>query len=327
MKYDCDMICDLLPLYIDSACSKASSDAVEQHLAECESCTSLYKDMISSEEEIDNEIIKERDQVISSQAKYFKRRSAVAGSIIGGIFALPILICLIVNLATGAGLTWFFIVLTAMFIPASLTVVPLMVPANKGLCTLGAFTASLITLLGVCCIYSGGNWFFVAASAVLFGLTVLFAPFVVRARPVAGLIKGHKGLAVAGAYTVTYLLLMIAIGVSSDSRDYARYALAYSVPALGYLWSLTGILGQRRFKGCLKAAALVLVSTLFWFFGDTIVLLLLGRGLWFPDPAFGKTDMASMEQAACWVVLIIGIIISAVLMIIGIRRSKNKDRT
>ena len=80
MKYDCDMICDLLPLYIDSACSKASSDAVEQHLAECESCTSLYKDMISSEEEIDNEIIKERDQVISSQAKYFKRRSAVAGN-------------------------------------------------------------------------------------------------------------------------------------------------------------------------------------------------------------------------------------------------------
>ena len=60
---------------------------------------------------IDEKIVKEKDEVINSQARFFKRKSAFAGSIIGLIFSIPILVCLIVNLATGAGLTWFFIVL------------------------------------------------------------------------------------------------------------------------------------------------------------------------------------------------------------------------
>ena len=88
-------------------------------------------------------MIREKEDVIGSQSKFFKRKSALAGSIIAAIFALPILICLIVNLAEGNGLGWFFIVLAAMFIPTSLIVVPLMVPKNRMLLTMGAFTFSV----------------------------------------------------------------------------------------------------------------------------------------------------------------------------------------
>ncbi len=38
MKYPCGMIRDLLPLYHDGVCSGESREAVESHLAECESC-------------------------------------------------------------------------------------------------------------------------------------------------------------------------------------------------------------------------------------------------------------------------------------------------
>ncbi len=205
---------------MDNACSSASAQAVEEHLAECSVCSKMLEDMRKSESEINTEIIKERNEVLDKQAKFFKRRSVLAGSIIGGIFAIPILVCLIVNLATGAGLTWFFIVLAAMFIPASLTVVPLMVPENKALCTLGAFTASLLVLLGVCSIYTGGSWFAVAASAVVFGLTVIFAPFVVRTKPIAKLLKNNKALAVVSAYTLTYILMMVCIGFSVGSDSF-----------------------------------------------------------------------------------------------------------
>ena len=41
MKYECDIIEDLLPLYKDKACSAASSKAVEEHLAECPKCTQM----------------------------------------------------------------------------------------------------------------------------------------------------------------------------------------------------------------------------------------------------------------------------------------------
>ena len=202
MKYNCEMIRDLLPLYVDQVCSPASAAAVEAHVRECNACASLLGEMSTADPLLDKEIYAERSRVLDTQAKFFKRRSAVAGSIIGGIFALPILICLIVNLAGGAGLTWFFIVLAAMFIPASLIVVPLMVPENKFLWTVTSFTASLLLLLGVCSIYSGSSWFLIAAPAVLFGLCVIFMPFIVHTKPAAKLLGNQKGLAVFSADTL-----------------------------------------------------------------------------------------------------------------------------
>ena len=124
MKYNCDLISDLLPLYKDEICSEASRKIVEEHLAECPDCKKILNSL--NDVTIDEKIVKEKEEVIGTQAKFFKRKSALAGSIIGLIFSIPILVCLIVNLATGAGLTWFFIVLAAMFIPTSLIVVPLM---------------------------------------------------------------------------------------------------------------------------------------------------------------------------------------------------------
>lgn len=46
MKYiDCNIICDLLPLYIDHACSKQSADLVKAHLQSCEKCRQTFEDM------------------------------------------------------------------------------------------------------------------------------------------------------------------------------------------------------------------------------------------------------------------------------------------
>lgn len=41
MKVNCEIIQDLLPLYEEGLCSPSSKDAVERHLAECESCKLL----------------------------------------------------------------------------------------------------------------------------------------------------------------------------------------------------------------------------------------------------------------------------------------------
>ena len=44
---NCDIIKDLIPLYIDKACSDESRCAVETHLTKCESCKALYNAMTS----------------------------------------------------------------------------------------------------------------------------------------------------------------------------------------------------------------------------------------------------------------------------------------
>ena len=38
MNYNCGIIDDLLPLYVDGACSEESKAAVEAHLTSCEAC-------------------------------------------------------------------------------------------------------------------------------------------------------------------------------------------------------------------------------------------------------------------------------------------------
>ena len=43
MKVTCEIIEDLLPLYVDNVCSKQSRQAVEEHLRECEKCRSIFE--------------------------------------------------------------------------------------------------------------------------------------------------------------------------------------------------------------------------------------------------------------------------------------------
>ena len=250
MKYDCDLISDLLPLYKDDICSPSSKKIVEEHLSECSSCKKLLADM--SDVTIDEEIVKERNEVINTQAKFFKRKSALAGSIIGLIFSIPILVCLIVNLATGAGLTWFFIVLAGILVAASLIIVPLMVPENKMFTTMAAFTGSVLLLLGIIAIYTRGSWFLVAASSTLFGLTMLFAPFIVCRRPVNAYVKNNKGLAIMSAYTVTFIFMMLCIGLHVGIKAFIPMAFAISMPLVATCWAVFAIIRYLRFNACAK---------------------------------------------------------------------------
>lgn len=45
MKFDCKVIEDLLPLYLDDVCSDESRKLVEEHLKECEKCRTLLNNM------------------------------------------------------------------------------------------------------------------------------------------------------------------------------------------------------------------------------------------------------------------------------------------
>lgn len=207
MKIDCDVIRDLLPLYADDACSEKSREMVREHLAACPECSDLLKKIW--ETEIENDLMQEKTSVIQYGEKRFKRRSAAVGSVISGLFMIPILVCLLVNISTGSGLDWFFVVLASLAVAASLIVVPLMMPEDKAFWTFCAFCASLMVLLGVVCLYTGGSWFFIASSASLFGLAVIFLPFVIKAKPVQRLIgNSSRWLIVLGVDAALFVNMM-----------------------------------------------------------------------------------------------------------------------
>ncbi|MBO7422245.1 MAG: zf-HC2 domain-containing protein, partial [Oscillospiraceae bacterium] len=92
MNIDCDVICDLLPLYTDEACSEKSRNLVKEHLQECPTCQEVLRRL--QQTEIENDLRSEKNEVIEYGIKRFKRRSAAVGSAVSGSFMIPILVCL-----------------------------------------------------------------------------------------------------------------------------------------------------------------------------------------------------------------------------------------
>ena len=307
MKYDCDMIADLLPLYKDGVCSEASNKIVYEHLSECAKCKNIYDKM--SDSYIDEEFVREKEEVINSQAKFFKRKSAIAGSIVAAVFAIPILVCLIVDLAVGSGLGWFFIVLAAMFIPTSLIVVPLMMPKNKLLYTIGSFVFSILLLFGVICIYTKGSWFFVAASATLFGLSFLFAPLIVCRNPVKGYLKNFKGLTLMGIFTLLFVIMMVCIGVKAGSPGYYATAFGISLPIIGFIWLMFLLIRYVPINGFLKTSIFISILTVFDYFSVDMIDGFIGT--------MNSDDAVVVSSSRSPIELVIGLTIAAIFAVVG----------
>ena len=47
MSKQCDIVRDILPLYVDGACSEASAEMVKEHLTACADCNAIYQKLLS----------------------------------------------------------------------------------------------------------------------------------------------------------------------------------------------------------------------------------------------------------------------------------------
>ena len=192
MKTDCNIIRDLLPLYVDDVCSQESRNLVDEHLRECPDCLEELANIRKSEIE---------DRLI------------------------PVVICLFINRLQGGGMGWFMITLASIAVAASLSVVPLMVPENKLFWTFCAFTATLVMLFAVVCLYTGGDWFLIATTATLFGLSVCFLPFVIKAKPIQPYVPERKAVTVIAVDLGLFGLMMEAIDIRINGLGLTRILL------------------------------------------------------------------------------------------------------
>ena len=83
---NCNIIKDLIPLYIDNCCSTESSDMVKEHIKTCDSCKKLYEEMKAPSESIST------PEAPKKMYKINNRRASVLQSVLlYGLFALIIL--------------------------------------------------------------------------------------------------------------------------------------------------------------------------------------------------------------------------------------------
>lgn len=97
MKWNCELIQDLLPLYEEDLCSPASRQAVQEHLCECEACRRLTAPLPIPQPE-DSPTA---DRAVKKSMKKVKRRWLA--SLLAAVLAVPLLL-LGINQHRGYGL-------------------------------------------------------------------------------------------------------------------------------------------------------------------------------------------------------------------------------
>ena len=185
------------------------------------------------------------------------------------LFGAVLLGCAIGNLAAQGTLSWFWIVLAAVGLAASPTLVPalaIMNPKTEGVkwhLAAASFLVWLELLLLICCLYTGGTWLPVAGTAVLFGALSLLRldwriqPFVALSvlylyvcacgsRPSAMRAFGMIALmwlALAfsrgtGAFGALVVAAAVAVAVSPPIIFDAGFCLSYAIVASIFVYSL-----------------------------------------------------------------------------------------
>lgn len=323
MNKQCEIVQDLLPLYVDEVCSKSSAEMVEEHVSECKECLKL-RDMMKNKN-CEGALRSETESVITHHAKSQKRKTLMAGFCIAGILCIPILVCLIVNLAVGHALDWFFIVLTSLMVFASLVVVPLVVEKQKGLYTIGSFTVSLMLLLMTCAIYTKGNWFWVVSSSVLFGLSVMLMPYIAYHIPLGGFWKRHKGLLILGVDVILLFTMLFCIGIFVNNTMYWKATPPIVLFATGFVWMIFLICRYLKVSKFIRAGITCMLVGGFSFLIDYVVDAIFDDNPVWPVMNFKVWNTATLDGNIDWIILIVFAVIGIFLIGIGcVRMIKKK---
>lgn len=122
----------------------------------------LSKILGVSEHELITASIDTEQRENNKRAKKWQHLTLSWNLFFGICYGLALLTCLICNLAISHTLSWFWIVLSSVMLSASFTNLQQFVKKYKLITLSVTPLLCLILLLGVCCAYTGGNWFFVA---------------------------------------------------------------------------------------------------------------------------------------------------------------------
>ncbi len=131
-------------------------------------------------------------------------------------YIVALIPCFICNLAIYKTLSWFWIVISALLLSFTFTNLPKLIKKYKLIFIPLSQYLALVLLLGVCCIYTKGDWFWIVSLSVLLGLVIIFLPIYIAKYDCFSKVKKYNDyislaidfiilnilLAVINAYTV-----------------------------------------------------------------------------------------------------------------------------
>jgi transcriptional regulator with XRE-family HTH domain len=212
---------------------------------------------------IDNKAREEKNQAKKWRA--FSLSWSLFFYIAYGVALIPCFIC---NLAINKTLSWFYIVLSALILAFTFTNLPKFIKKYKLILIPLSQYLSLVLLLGVCCIYTNGNWFWIASLSTLLGLTIIFVPIYIAKYKVFAKIKKYNDFVSVAVDFLMLNILLIVINAYTLTNGYADgcwyFKIAFPI-VLGVYLALNIIMSVRFLKTnrFLKASIVLLLSNVF----------------------------------------------------------------
>lgn len=140
----CEIVKDLLPLYVDGMVSDVSKKSIENHLEHCTDCNEIYHNMAFN---LERETQPSEVQDVKRFLKKTKRMYFFYG--LCGLSFISILVCMIVDLALNKGITWSLIVGSAVIFADAFVYVISACKKNKGCITMVVISIGTLCLLSV----------------------------------------------------------------------------------------------------------------------------------------------------------------------------------
>lgn len=182
-------------------------------------------------------------------------------------YGVALITCFICNLAIDKTLSWFWIVFFSLLLAFTFTNLPKFIKKQKLIFIPLSQYLALVLLLGVCCVYTNGNWFWIPSLSVLLGLTIIFTPVYIAKYKFFSKIKKYNDFVSVAVDFVMLNALLIVINVYTVTNGNANgWYLNTAFPiVLGVYLILNIILSVRllRINKCLKTSIILFILNTF----------------------------------------------------------------
>lgn len=228
----------------------------------------LSKILGVSEHELITASIDNKAREEKNQAKKWRAFSLAWSLFFYIAYGVALIPCFICDLAINKTLSWFWIVFSALLLAFTFTNLPKLIKKYKLVFIPLSQYLALVLLLGVCCIYTKGNWFWIPVLSVLFALIIIFTPIYIAKYEVFSKLKKCNDFISVTVDFVMLNILLIVINIYTLSNGYADgwwyFKIALPI-VLGVYLELNVLLSVRFLKTnrFLKTSIVLLLSNAF----------------------------------------------------------------
>lgn len=238
-KLPCDVVQDLLPLYVDGVCSADSRQLVDAHLAECDDCRKVLADLQESETEV--AFHADAKAVIRAHNKH-QSKTALALGVLISVFLTGVMgVMLYVTLKGWSDWQTTITVGASLLFLAGLTAVPLLA-SSKRLTKAIVFSTLALVLVILCEEAFFGEESGVETlqiiTATIFAISLFTFPVVVRQAHLPEPLCHHKLVITMLWDSIWFVLMMLFLAIDVPQEMGFVMVATLSLVAVAWLIAL-----------------------------------------------------------------------------------------